>query len=107
MRIFKSFKPQHLQLYKNKHDVVKLITSGCNYVETPTVEGYTYMNQYGQICVRAFNLIKHNRKVEKLNDGQYKISKMYWDVYIYDIPVDIFVYLNLNFKQQNRNFIIK
>lgn len=55
--------------------------------------------------VRVYNLIKHNRKTQHDRDGNTIIIKpMYWEAFVYDIPLDVLDFMGLSIVQKERNF---
>ena len=113
MRIYKTLKPtQVLNCPVNKQTLMKHIlkeTWGC---DTKNVYGNVHFVK-GVLCVRAFNLVKHNRKVVRLGGDVYKkngekhvLKPMYWEAFVYDIPVTMLEYMNLYLIQYERNFKI-
>lgn len=60
--------------------------------------------------VRVFNLIKHNRKsirtIDKKGNKRVTIKPMYWEAFVYDIPLSFFEISGLSIIQEKRNFRI-
>lgn len=114
MKIYTTFKPTlTLSSPVNKQTMLKAILAGtCPSTYNNVINGHMHFVN-GVLCVRLYNLIKHNRKVKRLGGGLYtkngnKHIKMpaYWEAYVYDIPVTIIETLNLKVIQNNRNFTI-
>ena len=114
MRIYKTLKPtQVLSSPVNKQTLMKHVLAGTRWCVNKHVCGYTHTIN-GQIYVRAFNLVKHNRKVVRLggdvyreNGGKHVLKPMYWEAFIYDIPISMLEYMNLCLVQYERNFEIE
>ena len=58
--------------------------------------------------VRVFNLHKHNRKTEHYVEHGVKRTRvkspMFWEAFVYDIPLDVLTVTNLSVFQENRHF---
>ena len=113
MRIYKTIKPtQTINCPVNKQTVMKYILAGTHWCTNKHVANGNIHIINGQIYVRAFNLVKHNRKVIRLGGNVYKkygkhiLKPMYWETFIYDIPVSMLEYMNLCLVQYERHFKI-
>lgn len=110
MRIYKTIKPtQTLNCPVNKQTVMKYVLAGTKMCTNKHIVNANTHIINGQIYVRAFNLVKHNRKVVRLggeNGRKHVLKPMYWETFIYDIPVSMLEYMNLCLIQYDRNFKI-
>lgn len=104
MKLYTEIKPnQKFDYIGNKKDLMKHVLSGLTYVNNPYIEGYVFKHTDKKYYIRVFNFIKHNRKVERYAN---RIIPAYWELYIYDIPFDVAVSMNIKFVQCDRNFKI-
>lgn len=107
MEIKTNIKPKYIR-GNNKKDIVEKITQGC-YLVYQLIQGIRIHGNITQnkkpMCVRVYNLIKHNRVTVHTKDKQTKIvTPMYWEGWFYDIPVDILISTGLSIEQKERNF---
>ena len=90
----------------SKKNIVEKITIGY----TPIYQIYNgvRINAYYRNhtkSVRVYNLIKHNRKTQHDKDGNTIIIKpMYWEAFVYDIPLNVLDFTHLSIEQKERNF---
>lgn len=104
-----NIKPIYYKVQGTKSSIMERITSyhcrtfgssnGINY------DGYVSWRDKEKRYVRVFNLIKHNRKVERYcNNSKCRIKPMYWEAFVYDIPIELLEITGCNVSQYNRNF---
>ena len=98
---------------KSKSDILEKITRGFCYASgiknNVDYSGYVRILSRSDESVRVFNLHKHNRKVihkkDKIgNPKVISIQKMYWEAFVYDIPIELLKIMKCDIKQNLRNF---
>lgn len=116
MKLFKTFKPvnyikyqgrksnlmNHLTAGLTKSDVMHVKNSLCDKKKTHV---YCYTDN-GKLIVRLFNMVKHNRRIERMTHGKNIVHHLYWEVWVYDVPAHLLFDMNLRAVQGDRNFKI-
>ena len=103
MKLNIKFTPKHFTA-SNKRILMEHITAG--YVPVANAErGNGVINGYirtNEDHVRVFNLHKHNRKSNQVDKT--KSKPMYWEAFVYDIPMDVIRTCGFKVIQHRRNF---
>lgn len=103
-----NIKPTYYKVQGTKSSIMKRITSyhcrtfGCS--NGINYDGYVSWRDKEKRYIRVFKLIKHNRKVEGHRDGSKKIKPMYWEAFVYDIPIKLLEITGCNVSQSSKNF---
>lgn len=106
-------KPRHFKGC-NKNDIMYQISDGHCWTyglhKGSRINGLSPLFRKKDNYVRVFNLIKHNRKsirtIDKKGNKHTTIKPMYWEAFVYDIPIVFFEISGLSVIQEKRNFRI-